>query len=115
VAYTTEQEIRNTVLNRGRGVSGALINGYIAEAIEVITLGDEEAQETALSRRAVREYVIAEVLRQMKLNGDMISLSDIQAADTRSQELTDAYRASTTSTEDDAYDRPRAFIGPTPW
>lgn len=115
MAYPGPNELRQKVPNDGRGVTDPEIELFVADGISIVTLGNETAEETALSRRAVREYARAEILRTMKDRGDHIPTADIEAAESRSERYTDQYQASTSSTDDDAGYRPKAVVTETPW
>jgi hypothetical protein len=115
VAYISPQGLRNKLPNKGKGVSEMQLSEYITDGIALVTLGNPGAEETSLSRRAVENYAIAEALRQMKAQGDTVSLGWIDSLDSRATTLMDAYRAATLTTDDDSPTRPKAVITGTPW
>lgn len=115
MAFPSPNELRQKVPNGGKGVTDAEIELFVADGISIVTLGNESAEETALSRRAVREYARAEILRTMKDRGDHIPNADIEAAESRSERYTDQYQASTPDPSDDAGYRPKAVVTGTPW
>lgn len=81
----------------------------------MVTMGLVGAEENAYSRRAVRHYVRAEVLRIMRELGDKIPQESIDAADSAFTHYSDQYRSLTASTTDDAGARAKVRIGSTPW
>lgn len=115
MAYAVAEELRNQLPNKGRGVTNMRLNAYVSEGQSLIALGDPNAPETDLSRRAVEEYAIAEALREMRRKGDNISNELIEQTEGRATRFMDAYRASTPSSSDDSPDRPKAVVSGTPW
>ncbi len=115
MAYPAPNEVRRELPNNGRGVTDAQLELYTADGIEIVTLGNLSAEENALSRRAVRAYVVSEALREMRRNGDHIPDALITGADDRAIRYADEYRSSTPSDTDDAGYRPKAIITETPW
>lgn len=113
--WVYEQEVRQELPNRGRGVSGAKLEEYISDGHDMVTLGDATAVSTTLGRRAVRAYAKAEALKKMRANGDPISVEDINLAEESADRFAAAYRVSTTSTTDDSGPNFKARVGRTPW
>jgi hypothetical protein len=116
MAYIAAQGLRNKLPNKARGVTDMQLNEYITDGIALVTLGNEAAEETSLSRKAVENYAKAEALQQMKDQGDMnIPQTYIEAAHARATTQMDAYRSATLTTGDDSPTRPKAVVSGTPW
>src|SRR5215213_8732602 len=95
------QEVRQDLPNGGKGVTEARMVTLISDGESMTTLGDTNATETILGKRAVREYARAEAMKIMRSKGDPITPEEIRLAEETADKFAASYRMSTATTLDD--------------